>query len=211
MKKVLSKSKVILRADVDNLGRVGDIVEVKPGYARNYLIPQGYASMATEGNIKVFEQERKKLEAAMNALRSEAQTLAQKLETAEVVINVRVGESDKLYGSVTNANLGDSLAAQGLEVDRRKILLEEPIRALGLYSVPVKLHPDVTVDLTVKVMRHGVSQEEAEAEIAPAPVEEATATEAPEAFAEAGAADVPVEEAAATEKAPVPAEEEVES
>lgn len=152
--------KLILRADVDNLGRLGDLVEVKPGFGRNYLIPQGFAMLATKANLRAFELERKKLQAAMDALKAEAQELADKLNAANVAITVRVGENDKLYGSVTSANIGDALEAMGIEMDRRKIVLDEPIRALGEYTLDVKLHPDVVAELTVSVLKHGQSVEE---------------------------------------------------
>lgn len=156
--------KLILRADVDNLGRLGDLVEVKPGFGRNYLIPQGFAMLATKANLRAFELERKKLQAAMDALKGEAQALADKLNAANVAITVRVGENDKLYGSVTSANIGDALEAMGIEMDRRKIVLDEPIRALGEYTLDVKLHPDVVAELTVSVLKHGQSVEEPVAE-----------------------------------------------
>ncbi|BDV01205.1 50S ribosomal protein L9 [Thermodesulfomicrobium sp. WS] len=161
--------KVILRADVDNLGRLGDIVTVKPGYGRNYLLPQGLASLATPSNLKVFEQERKKLEAKNNALRAAAQELADKLAAAQVRIEVRVGENDKLYGSVTSTQIAEALAAQGIEVDRRKILLAEPIRSLGLYTVEVKLHPEVVATLQVEIAKPG--QPAAQEPAADAPTE----------------------------------------
>ena len=108
--------KVILRADVEKLGHLGDIVNVKPGYGRNYLLPQQLASLATPANIRVFELERKKLQARMDALRAAAADLASKLEGVVVTIAMRVGENDKLYGSVTPAMIGDALAAMGIEV-----------------------------------------------------------------------------------------------
>ncbi len=146
---------IILRADVDNLGRVGDTVKVKPGFARNFLLPQGLAMVATPANIKQFSLERKKLEAKMDAVRSEARGLGDKVAAAVVELQVRVGEGDKLYGSVTAAMIADSLAAQGIEIDKRRIQLEAPIRALGDYAVPVRLHQDVKVDVTVRVLREG--------------------------------------------------------
>lgn len=162
--------KVILRADVDNLGRLGDIVTVKPGYGRNYLLPQGLASLATPSNLKVFEQERKKLEAKNNALRAAAQELADKLAAAQVRIEVRVGENDKLYGSVTSTQIAEALGAQGIDVDRRKILLAEPIRSLGVYTVEVKLHPEVVAALQVEIAKPG--QPAAEGPAADAPTED---------------------------------------
>lgn len=152
--------KLILRADVDALGSLGDIVSVKPGYGRNYLIPQGLAMPASQANLKQFELERKKLEAMADSLRAEAKNLAEKIEKETVVIEVRVGEGDKLYGSVTSHNIADALEEMGLEIDRKKIILAEPIRALGEYVVPIKLHPDVQADIAVKVARHGRDQAE---------------------------------------------------
>ncbi len=147
--------KVILRADVDNLGRLGEIVAVRPGYGRNYLLPQGLASMATPGNLKVFEQERRKLQAQNDAIRAEAAGLAGKIEAAKVVIEVRVGDGDKLYGSVTSPQIAAILAEQGVDVDRRKIQLDDGIRTLGEYIVDVKLHPEVVAKLTVNVVKFG--------------------------------------------------------
>ncbi len=164
--------KVILRADVDNLGRLGEIVAVKPGYGRNYLLPQGFASLATPGNLKVFEQERRKLQAKNDAIRAEAAGLAGKIEAAKVVIEVRVGDGDKLYGSVTSSQIAGILAEQGVDVDRRKIQLDDGIRSLGEYIVEVKLHPEVVAKLTVKVVKLG------QAEQVEAPVQENAAEEA---------------------------------
>ena len=163
--------KIILRADVENLGRLGDVVTVKAGYGRNYLLPQGLAMLVTPGNLKAFELERKKLQARMDALRAAADDIAGKLEGL-----VRVGDNDKLYGSVTTAIIGDALTAQGIEVDRRRILLDHPIRTLGDHPVRVRLHADVIASLTVKVVSedkaHLVEEEAAEAP-AEAPTEEA--------------------------------------
>jgi large subunit ribosomal protein L9 len=164
--------KVILRADVDNLGRLGEIVAVKPGYGRNYLLPQGYASLATPGNLKVFEQERRKLQAKNDAIRAEASALAAKIEAAKVVIEVRVGDGDKLYGSVTSSQIAGILEGQGVNVDRRKLQLDDGIRALGEYIVDVKLHPEVVAKLTVKVVKLG------QAEQVETPVQENAAEEA---------------------------------
>ena len=161
--------KIILRADVENLGRLGDVVTVKAGYGRNYLLPQGLAMLVTPGNLKAFELERKKLQARMDAL-------AGKLEGLILPIVMRVGDNDKLYGSVTTAIIGDALTAQGIEVDRRRILLDHPIRTLGDHPVRVRLHADVVASLTVKVVSedkaHLVEEEAAEAP-AEAPTEEA--------------------------------------
>ncbi|MGE4296674.1 MAG: 50S ribosomal protein L9 [Desulfovibrionaceae bacterium] len=157
--------KLILRSDVENLGRLGDIVVVKPGYGRNYLIPKGLAMVATEANSKVFELERRKLQQQVDSLRAAAQSDAQKIAAAKVVINVRVGEGDKLYGSVTTPMISEALVAAGApDVDRRKIDLDEPIRSLGVHTVVVRLHPDVHVDLNVHVLREGQSLEDYMAE-----------------------------------------------
>lgn len=112
--------KLILRADVENLGSLGDVVEVKAGYGRNFLLPQGLAMVASPSNLKSFEQERKKLQARMDAVRADAQALQARLEALEVVIPMHVGDNDKLYGSVTTTIIGDALAALGVEVDRRR-------------------------------------------------------------------------------------------
>ncbi|GAB6124985.1 50S ribosomal protein L9 [Humidesulfovibrio idahonensis] len=154
--------KLILRADVDTLGRLGDIVAVKPGFGRNFLIPQGLAMKATDANLKQFELERKKLAAQADGLRAEATDLAAKIAAAVVVIPVRVGEGDKLYGSVTSQNVADALAEQGIEIDRRKIEMPEAIRALGDFEVAIRLHPDVHGELKLRVIKHGQPEKEPE-------------------------------------------------
>lgn len=151
---------IILRTDVEKLGKLGDIVTVKPGYARNFLIPYGKAMLATDANKKKFEDERDALQAKVDALRTAAETMGDKLDGLSVAIEVRVGESDKLYGSVTAANIGEALAAMDIELDRRKILLEEPIRALGIYEVEVKLFGEVRPKLEVAVVKNGQTVEE---------------------------------------------------
>ena len=176
--------KLILRADVDSLGRLGDIVTVKPGYGRNYLIPQGLAKPATSANLKAFELERRTLQAQADSLRAQAEGVADKIAATPVEIRVRVGEGDKLYGSVTSANIADAMEAAGIEIDRRKILLEEPIRSLGEYAVEIKLHPDVRGELKLSVLREGGVIEE-EIEETPSQPEEATEeTEASDAQSE---------------------------
>ncbi|MBI9081520.1 MAG: 50S ribosomal protein L9 [Pseudodesulfovibrio sp.] len=160
--------KLILRADIDALGRLGDIVTVKAGYGRNYLIPQGLAKPATTANLKAFELERRKLQEQADSLRTQAEGMAAKIAATPISIEVRVGEGDKLYGSVTTAHIGDAMEAAGVILDRRKILLPEPIRALGEYKIEIKLHPDVNGELTLSVLRHGVIIEDEVAK----PVEE---------------------------------------
>ena len=168
--------KLILRADVENLGSLGDVVEVKAGYGRNFLLPQGLAMVASPSNLKSFEQERKKLQARMDAVRADAQALQARLEALEVVIPMHVGDNDKLYGSVTTTIIGDALAALGVEVDRRRILMDAPIRTLGDHPVRVRLHASVIAMLPVKVVSdHQPVVEEEPA--AAAPAEEAEAAQ----------------------------------
>jgi len=164
---------LILRADVENLGRLGDKVSVKPGYGRNYLIPQGLAMLASEANLRRFENERKKLQAKRDALIADAQGLANRLAEIAIVIEVRVGEGAKLYGSVTSAIIADKLAELGFDIDRKKIVLADPIRSLGHYDIPVKLLPELRGSVKVSVVRQGGPEDE---DIAPAaPVAEAQA------------------------------------
>jgi large subunit ribosomal protein L9 len=186
--------KLILRADVDSLGRLGDIVTVKPGYGRNYLVPQGLAKPATTANLKAFELERRKLQEQADSLRAQAEGMADKIAATPVEIEVRVGEGDKLYGSVTTANIGEAMEAAGIDIDRRKILLPEPIRSLGEYTIEIKLHPDVRGELKLSVLRHGgpIEEEEAFDEVE-------TPTEPEEATEETVATDAQSEDAATAE------------
>lgn len=144
---------VILRDHVEHLGNRGDIVKVADGYARNYLLPRKLALLATEGNKKRVERERKQFEAVEAEQRSAAEAIASRLTAIEVAIARRVGENDTLYGSVTNADIADTLKEKGFDIDRRKILLPDPLKALGEVTVPVKLHRDVTAQLRVQVVR----------------------------------------------------------
>ena len=160
--------KLILRADVENLGSLGDVVEVKAGYGRNFLLPQGLAMVASPSNLKSFEQERKKLQARMDAVRSEALALQASLEALDVVIPMHVGDNDKLYGSVTTTIIGDALAALGVAVHRRRILMDAPIRTLGEHPVRVRLHASVIAMVPVKVISDHQPIEEEPAPAAPA-------------------------------------------
>ena len=144
---------IILRQAVENLGKTGDVVNVKPGYARNYLLPHGLAYEATPGNLKRIQQERARLEAAENDRRSTAQGLAEKLEQASVTFSARVGEEGKLFGSVTATDIAQQLEAQGYHVEKRQIDLHEPIKALGVYRVPIRLHADVKPEVRVWVIK----------------------------------------------------------
>jgi large subunit ribosomal protein L9 len=144
---------IILRQAVDNLGHPGDIVKVSNGFARNYLLPHGIAYEATPGNRKRIEQERQRLEAAEGTRRRTAEELAKRLEEVQLSFSARVGEEGKLFGSVTAADIAQQLESQGIHVERRLIDLHEPIRALGVYRVPVRLHADVRPELKVWVIK----------------------------------------------------------
>jgi len=146
---------VILREHVDNLGKRGEIVKVADGYARNYLLPRKLALPATDGNKKHVERERKIVETREAEEKSQADAIAAKLAGVEIVIARRVGDTEQLYGSVTGADIADFLKTKGFEIDRRKLILPEPIKAIGDHSVPLKLHREVTVPLTVKVVKEG--------------------------------------------------------
>jgi large subunit ribosomal protein L9 len=146
---------VILREHVEHLGRRGDLVKVADGYARNYLLPRKLALLATEGNKKQIERERAKFEIRELEEQKSAQAVADRMANIEIEIGRKVGETEALYGSVTSADIADALAAKGFEIDRRKLHLPEPIKRLGEYEVPVKLHREVTVKLKVKVVAEG--------------------------------------------------------
>ena len=146
---------VILREHVDNLGRRGEIVKVADGYARNYLLPRKLALLATEGNKKQIEREKVKYEATELEEKKVADAVAERLATVEVEIARKVGETDVLYGSVTSGDIAHALAAKGFDLDRRKLVLQEPLKKLGEFSVPVKLHRDVTTQLKVRVVAEG--------------------------------------------------------
>jgi large subunit ribosomal protein L9 len=143
---------VILREHVDNLGRRGDVVKVAEGYARNYLLPRKLALAVTEANKRQIERERKVAEAKDAEERGQADAIAQRLTQAEIEIARRVGENQTLYGSVTSADIAQALHAKGFEVDKRKIQLPEPLKALGETTVPVKIHRDVTAHVKVSVV-----------------------------------------------------------
>ncbi len=144
---------IILRQAVENLGQPGDVVKVKSGYARNYLLPHGLAYEATPGNLKRIQQERDRLEAAENERRGAAQTLAERLEQVSLTFSARVGEEGKLFGSVTAADIAQQLEAQGFHLEKRQIDLHEPIKALGVYRIPIRLHADVKPEVRVWVIK----------------------------------------------------------
>ena len=146
---------VILREHVDNLGRRGEIVKVADGYARNYLLPRKLALPATDGNKKHVERERRIMETREAEEKGQAEAIAARLGSIEIAISRRVGETDQLYGSVTATDIADFLKAKGFEIDRRKLILPEPIKTLGEHNVPLKLHREVTVPLKVQVVKEG--------------------------------------------------------
>jgi large subunit ribosomal protein L9 len=144
---------VILRQAVENLGKPGEVVKVSNGYARNYLLPHGVAFEATPGNLKRIQQERDRLEAAENERRTAAQGLAEKFEQVQLTFSARVGDEGKLFGSVTSADIAQQLEAQGFHVEKRQIDLHEPIKALGVYRIPIRLHADVKPEIRVWVIK----------------------------------------------------------
>ncbi|MBA3268931.1 MAG: 50S ribosomal protein L9 [Acidobacteria bacterium] len=144
---------IILRDHVEHLGKRGEIVKVADGYARNYLLPRKLALPATDANRKWVERERKITEVRDHEERAAAEAVATRLNALELIIKRKTGENDQLYGSVTNADIGELLASKGFEIDRRKILLPDPIKALGDNTVPVKLHRDVTAQVKVTVAK----------------------------------------------------------
>ena len=144
---------VILREDISNLGTRGQVVKVAPGYARNFLIPKKLAVAATGSNKKIVEQERQAHLRREAKLQGEAQDLAKLMTGVSVTISQKAGENDQLFGSVTSKDVAEALAARGFTIDRRKIQLDDPIRQLGEFKVPVKLHRDVTAEVTVVVAK----------------------------------------------------------
>ena len=146
---------VILRQHVDNLGERGQVVKVADGFARNYLLPRKLALPATEGNRKHVERERKIMETREAEEKGQAENIAARLGAIDITIARRVGETEQLYGSVTAADIAEHLKAKGFEIDRRKLVLADPIKIIGEHSVPLKLHREVTVPLKVKVVKEG--------------------------------------------------------
>jgi large subunit ribosomal protein L9 len=146
---------VILREHVDNLGRRGEIVKVADGYARNYLLPRKLALLVTEGSRRQIERERGKFEAKEAEEKKAAEAVVERMSNLEIEIARKVGDTQALFGSVTTSDIATELLAKGFEIDRRKLQLREPIKKLGEYSVPLKLHLDVTTTIKVKVVAEG--------------------------------------------------------
>ena len=145
--------RIVLREDVEKLGTRGDVVTVADGYARNYLLPQKIAFLATGENLKRVEKEKKVLKLRLIQERDDAQLLAEKMASISCTIVKKAGEEETLYGSVTSADIASALEKEGILMDKRKVLLAEPIKALGIYTVPVKLHPEVDAEVKVWVVR----------------------------------------------------------
>ena len=143
---------VILREHVDNLGKRGDVVKVAEGYARNFLLPRKLALAVTEANKRQIDREKKVAEARDAEEKLQAETLAQRISALEIEIARRVGENDALYGSVTSADIAQALQAKGFEIEKKRIHLGEPLKALGETTIPVKVHREVTAQLKVKVV-----------------------------------------------------------
>lgn len=145
--------KVILRDDVEKLGTAGNVVTVADGYARNFLFPRNLAVPATKGSVKAIDEIRKQKQFRENKNRREAEKLKDKLEKLSLTAEVQTGEEDKVFGSVTAANIATLLEKQGFEIDRRKIMLEEPLKALGVYTIEIKLATDVTASVKLWVVK----------------------------------------------------------
>ena len=143
--------KIILLQDIDSLGLEGDTVDVAKGYARNYLIPKGFALEASDHNIKLMESQRKKIDARRIKAKDNAEKIKEKMLDIVITISQKVGEEDKLYGSVTSMDIAAQIEKMGISIDKRKIILDKPIRSLGEFDVPIKLHPEVTGSIKVVV------------------------------------------------------------
>ncbi|MBI5327173.1 MAG: 50S ribosomal protein L9 [Deltaproteobacteria bacterium] len=144
---------IILKKDAPSLGKLGNVVKVADGYARNYLIPHGIGLEATPKNLKLLEKEMKLWQKKAEKQREDAQKLAQDIEKLSLIFARKSGEEDKIFGSVTSLDIEEKIKENGIQIDRKKIHLEEPIKALGIFTVPVKLHPEVTANLKVCVVK----------------------------------------------------------
>ncbi len=149
--------KVILTEDHDTLGIKGDVVDVKPGFGQNFLIPRQMAVVATKSTIKRYAEERRQAAHKVEAARGNAEKLAAKLDGTEVLIPVRTGEEDRIFGTITNQQVADELATMGYEIDRRKITISEDIRTTGDYSATVRVHPEITSEVKIRVVAEEAS------------------------------------------------------
>jgi len=144
--------KIVLRQDMDDLGLEGDIVDVANGYARNYLVPKGIALEANKQNIKLMEMQKKKIEVKRLKAKEDAEKVRERMSDVVITISQKAGEEEKLYGSVTSMDIATHLEEQGISIDRRKILLDKPIKTLGEFDVSIKLYPEVTGSIKVVVV-----------------------------------------------------------
>ncbi|MBM3253245.1 MAG: 50S ribosomal protein L9 [Candidatus Omnitrophica bacterium] len=145
--------RVILKKEIEGLGKFGSVVEVKDGFARNYLLPRNLAVRYSKENLKTLEIEKKKLQEIIERKRQDALVLAEKLKNISCTVKVKTGEEDKLFGSVTSTDIVEALRSESIEVDKKDILLEGPIKNLGIYQVPLKLHPEVKTEIRVWVVK----------------------------------------------------------
>ncbi len=145
--------KVILKEDIPRLGRMGETVQVAPGYGRNYLIPQGKAVLATSRNLKALEHERRLIQRKADSVREDAEVLAEKISGLSLTLIRKVVDEDKLYGSVSVSDISQALKEAGVDIERKLIKLDEPIKTLGEFQVPIRVHADVTAEITVQVIK----------------------------------------------------------
>ena len=144
---------IILQEDVPNLGRIGDVIKVRAGFGRNYLLPRGMAVLADSRNLRVLEHQKRMAAAKRERTQKVDQSLADKIAAVTLVIPARVGEEDRLFGSITNQDIEKALQTQGLAVDRKRIILTEPLKQLGTYTVPIHLSSEVHTNVSVQVVR----------------------------------------------------------
>lgn len=170
--------KVLLKEDVIKLGSVGDEVEVKDGYGRNFLIPTGKALLATPKNVKQFRHQKSIVDHKVRKLKGAAQEVADKIAKLSISVTKKVGDQGKLFGSVTSQEIADLVAAQGVDIDRRKIQMPEPVKTLGEFKIPVKLHPEVVAQINLSVVADATAEPvEAKTKEAPAETAEGDAPE----------------------------------
>ena len=144
---------IVLKEDIEKLGRRGEVVKVADGYARNFLLPHGKALPATPGNLKVIEREKRRYVLRQTKEREENEAVARRIQELQLTLVRKVGENDVLFGSVTSADVAEALAKEGVVVDKRRVQLAEPIKSLGIYGVPIRLHPEVTAEVKVWVVK----------------------------------------------------------
>ncbi|OGW45890.1 MAG: 50S ribosomal protein L9 [Nitrospirae bacterium RBG_13_41_22] len=144
--------KVVLKDDIKNVGKMGQIVDVADGYARNYLVPRGLAVEANIKNLKALEHEKKIIQEKAKRIKNSSQTLSDKISTMTLVIKAKAGDEGKLFGAVTSMDIAELLKNEGIEMDKKKISLDEPIKRLGSYSVNIKIHPEISTHLNIQVV-----------------------------------------------------------